>query len=298
LDQNIFCNTFPLFTLFNHLQLKNLILGSIAIILLGCNNTSSNSNVDTYKDSIIKLQEERINQLEKQLGNSNAVTIDTEPVIHNKYNQGPYDLNNLNDYFTIGSTEDEVLAVQGQPTSIQKTGYLKTFFYSGGNVSFNNGIVESYSDYGNLKIKVGTKGKISKKSNSNNGGARLGNNLNENYTSDKKAKKENEEVKYIYFTFMTTDFQIDKDPITGELKNMEHDYSEIYSISRFTYEKQQSLEFCLTKNYKEWTGKQVLLIDHVYNDRQLALMSWNIEKGRLYKYTKCSELNQFGIIAQ
>jgi hypothetical protein len=275
---------------------KLLLTSFLTFILFGCKNPSS--NVDANKDSIIKLQEERINQLEKQLSNFHVVPIDTEPVIHNNNNQKQTDLFIALDYFAIGSTEEEVLAIQGQPTSIQELANSKTFFYGNSIVSFKNGIVESYYDNGNLKIKVGTKIKNSKKSNINNGGRSSSNNLNENSTTDKKAKKENEEVKYIYFTFMTTDLQIDKDPITGELKSMDHDYSEIFSISRFTYEKQQSLEFCLTKNYKEWTGKQVLLIAHVYDDRQLALMIWNNEKGRLYNHIMCSELNQFGIIAQ
>lgn len=272
---------------------KLLFIFFVTFVCIGCNNTSSKE--DTNKDSIIKLQEERINQLQQQLNNPTVTTVDTNSTAPKKNKQ--IDLSSSLDYFTIGSTEDEVLTVQGQPTSIEKIVDSKIFFYGGSSVTFNKGIVESYRDDGNLKIKVGTNSKKIKTSDNNDNDLSSNNNF-EGSTIEKNDKKESKEVKYIYFTFMTTDVQIDIDPITNKLKNKEDDYSEIYSISGYTYQKQQALEFCLTKNYKEWTGKQVFLTAHSYDDRQLALMNWNNEKGSLYNHAMCSELMQIGIIAQ
>lgn len=272
---------------------KLLFIFFLIFVCIGCNNTSSkedtnstSSKEDTNKDSIIKLQEERINQLQQQLNNTSVTTVDTNSTTPENNKQ--IDLSSSLNYFTIGSTEDEVLAVQGQPTSIEKILDSKIFFYGGSSVTFNKGIVESYRDDGSLKIKVGTNSKKINPSNNNDN--------SENVTSEKS--NENKQVKYIYFTFMTTDVQIDIDPITKKLKNKDDDYSKIYSISGYTYQKEQALEFCLTKNYKEWFGKQVFLTAHSYDDKQLALMNWNSEKGSLYNHAMCSELMQIGIIAQ
>jgi hypothetical protein len=59
-------------------------------------------------------------------------------------------------YFTIGSTENEVLAVMGDPTSMSDYGNGdKTFSYGNSNVRFENGRVKSYDNFGkNLKIRV------------------------------------------------------------------------------------------------------------------------------------------------
>ena len=59
-------------------------------------------------------------------------------------------------YFTIGSTEDEVLNVMGDPTSISAYGSgSKIFSYGYSQVQFENGRVKSYDNYGkNLKIRV------------------------------------------------------------------------------------------------------------------------------------------------
>jgi hypothetical protein len=59
-------------------------------------------------------------------------------------------------YFTIGSTEEEVLNVMGDPTSISAYGSgSKIFSYGNSNVQFENGKVKSYDNFGkNLKIRV------------------------------------------------------------------------------------------------------------------------------------------------
>jgi hypothetical protein len=54
-------------------------------------------------------------------------------------------------YFTIGSTQDEVLAVQGTPTGIRGN----TWHYDYSSVQFLNGTVKGYSDISkNLKVRL------------------------------------------------------------------------------------------------------------------------------------------------
>jgi hypothetical protein len=58
-------------------------------------------------------------------------------------------------YFTIGSTEEEVLRVMGDPTSISGSKNNKHFWYDLDYVVFQNGRVESYSNHhGNLRLRV------------------------------------------------------------------------------------------------------------------------------------------------
>ncbi|MCH7903641.1 MAG: DnaJ domain-containing protein [Armatimonadetes bacterium] len=58
-------------------------------------------------------------------------------------------------YFTLGSTEDDVLAVQGTPSRITRSGNRKTFHYGASEVKFQDGRVVDYENYGRLKIKIG-----------------------------------------------------------------------------------------------------------------------------------------------
>lgn len=54
-------------------------------------------------------------------------------------------------HFTMGSTQDEVLAIQGTPTSVQGN----TWYYRSSSVTFSRGRVESYSNQSrNLRIKL------------------------------------------------------------------------------------------------------------------------------------------------
>jgi hypothetical protein len=54
------------------------------------------------------------------------------------------------DHFTVGSTKDEVLSVQGTPTSFND--YV--FRYGLSKVHFRNGRVVSWEDYGDLKVRA------------------------------------------------------------------------------------------------------------------------------------------------
>ena len=54
-------------------------------------------------------------------------------------------------HFTLGSTQDDVLAIQGTPTSVQGN----TWYYRSSSVTFSRGRVASYSNQsGNLRIKL------------------------------------------------------------------------------------------------------------------------------------------------
>ena len=63
------------------------------------------------------------------------------------------------DYFTIGSTKDEVLEVMGTPADIRDYTYFEVWGYGLSNVTFdNNGRVKSYANSGgNLKITMNRK---------------------------------------------------------------------------------------------------------------------------------------------
>ncbi len=54
------------------------------------------------------------------------------------------------DYFTVGSTKDEVLAVQGSPTKFTDS----TLTYGLSHVSFRGGRVSSWEDSGYPKLKA------------------------------------------------------------------------------------------------------------------------------------------------
>ncbi len=61
-----------------------------------------------------------------------------------------------NDFFTIGSTEKNVLEVMGNPTAYRDLGRLgKLMEFGLSSVKFENGKVTSYSNFdGNLKVRL------------------------------------------------------------------------------------------------------------------------------------------------
>lgn len=126
-------------------------------------------------------------------------------------------LKSQNNYFTIGSTENKVLQVQGQPSSITRMGNYSTFIYGSSSVSFTNKLVDGYNNTGNLKIKVSS---------------------SVNNTSNKKKpiNKSTKKVKWIYFTFITnSNSGYDFDRFSGNLTPRAFEYSKIFSISSYTY---------------------------------------------------------------
>jgi len=101
------------------------------------------------KDYIKNLEEKnRALEVELQELKSQPETIKTLET-KNKFD-------NSKDYFTIGSTEDEVIEVMGEPTNYLMTApEARKFHYGISTVYFYQGKVISYANLeGNLKVKV------------------------------------------------------------------------------------------------------------------------------------------------
>jgi hypothetical protein len=134
---------------------KYLFILSSYFLMTSCNQNSS----QTEKDYIRNL-EEKNRVLERELQEEK----NKPPVYIEKKSETIYipqetkkETEISRDYFTIGSTEDEVLEVMGDPTNIIDFGSIgmKQFSYGISTVSFKNGKVDGYSNFGkNLKVKV------------------------------------------------------------------------------------------------------------------------------------------------
>ncbi len=112
----------------------------LVLIIAGCNNNSS----QTEKDYIKNLEEKNA-LLEKELHE-----IKVEPQEESKESTNPSD-----EYFTIGSTEEKVLQVMGDPDSYHDFRLFKKLDYGMSSVTIENGKVESYDNFDrNLKVKV------------------------------------------------------------------------------------------------------------------------------------------------
>ncbi|MBC5995105.1 hypothetical protein [Pontibacter cellulosilyticus] len=111
-----------------------------ALFLVGCNQSVS----QTEKDYIKNL-EEKNSALEKEL-----------QALKNASESQEQASKNSNTFFTIGSTEDEVLEAMGEPTAYLKTApEAKKFIYGISTVYFYQGKVISYDNLDqNLKVKV------------------------------------------------------------------------------------------------------------------------------------------------
>lgn len=115
----------------------------IPFLIASCNNKSS----DVEKEYIKNL-EEKNKQLELELQNrENGIESNSKESESKQYE-------NSNNYFTIGSSENEVLNVMGDPNSIQNLGPYKTYYYKRSSVTFENGKVRDYDNEGNLKIRI------------------------------------------------------------------------------------------------------------------------------------------------
>lgn len=128
------------------------------LLITSCNQESSKAEKD-----YIKNLEQKNRTLEIELQNEKNKT----PVVIRKQEDEiyvpqvvPIERNITKDYFTIGSTENEVLVIMGDPSSIMELEYAKKkiYFYEHSNVTFKNGKVMEYSNLAkNLKVKVRTK---------------------------------------------------------------------------------------------------------------------------------------------
>ena len=118
----------------------------VCFLIMACNQNSS----QTEKDYIKNL-EEKNKILEKELQEQKSKSKPTVVTQESKQETNP-----PKGYFTIGSTEDEVLEVMGDPTNYMDLGSAgKRFYYGLSSVVFEKGKVESYNNFdGNLKVKV------------------------------------------------------------------------------------------------------------------------------------------------
>jgi hypothetical protein len=117
-----------------------------SLLIASCTQPPS----QTEKDYIKNL-EEKNKVLENELQEIKTKYNLTDSVQENR--QGSH---SRKTYFTIGSTEDEVLAVMGNPTSYMVTApEARKFYYGLSAVYFYQGKVISYDNLGdNLKVKV------------------------------------------------------------------------------------------------------------------------------------------------
>ncbi len=112
------------------------------LICIGCNNSNQ-----TEKDYIKNL-EEKNRLLENEISNMKNSSQDIVSDKSNAKNTG-------SDYFTIGSTEKEVLQVMGEPSSYTNLIDGKLMKFENSSVEFENGKVTGYRNYdNNLKVKV------------------------------------------------------------------------------------------------------------------------------------------------
>lgn len=148
-------------------------------------------------------------------------------------------------FYSLGATEEQVLRVQGQPTSMNTIGSFTTYHYGYSYLSFTDGYLTSYDNSNkNLRIKIIP-------------------------TSQNQKKKGSGVTKYVYFIFSDGTFYGDS-PIT-----------ELFTIENYTYENFAAFEFCITKEYKKESGENATVLSVLKSDRSAILQKWNEEKGRI-----------------
>jgi curved DNA-binding protein CbpA len=140
--------------------------------------TSNNYNrftIGSTKNEVLNIQGNptrttKFDMLDEEIWyyNSSSVTFksgkvdeysDNSNILKVKYNNETQDVNesqNFNSYFTMGSTKNEVLIIQGNPTRTTKFDMLdeEIWYYNSSSVTFKSGKVNEYSDNNNiLKVK-------------------------------------------------------------------------------------------------------------------------------------------------
>jgi hypothetical protein len=226
----------------------------ISLFFLGatsCNQSSS----QTEKDYINNL-EEKNRALEKELqeekNKSSSYTEKTpEPISTLQETQRKAEV--PKEYFTIGSTETEVLDIQGDPSSINDLGgSSKLFMYGSSMITFRNGQVVSYSNLdNNLKIRIGSKTK------------------SEN-SSDTQSEATKGNTKYVYFYCFIQDL------------NLEIYYSKIYKITDFNEDRLFKIKNCLVEQirfFKQQSGK-IDLFEYTFDSFTKASEQWNGQTGK------------------
>lgn len=149
-------------------------------------------------------------------------------------------------YYSLGATEEQVLRIQGQPTSMSTTGSFTTYHYGYSYLSFTDGYLTSYDNSNrNLRIKI-----------------------KPTYQQNKTVKSSGVTM-YAYFIYLT-DNLYGPSPI-----------SELFTINNYTYKMLDSFEFCLTKEYKQNYGGNATVIQVLKSNRSEILNKWNEEKGSI-----------------
>jgi hypothetical protein len=127
----------------------------VLLSVIACEQKQSKTEAD-----YIKNLEEKNQALENELqAEKNKPPVIIEKPAEKIYvpQEAPIERNIPKDYFTIGSTEDEVIEVMGDPTNVMDFGTIgmKRFSYGLSSVSFKNGRVDGYSNFDkNLKVKM------------------------------------------------------------------------------------------------------------------------------------------------
>jgi outer membrane protein assembly factor BamE (lipoprotein component of BamABCDE complex) len=91
---------------------------------------------------------EFINNKVKEFSNNGKLKIKLNP-------QNTFD----GTFFTIGSSKDEVLNIQGTPSSISEYGNTSNWYYGSSRIEFINNKVKEFSNTGKLKIKLNPQNK-------------------------------------------------------------------------------------------------------------------------------------------
>ena len=130
----------------------------MSFVILSCNQKRQ-EHAELEKEYIENLEEKNriLEQELKELKQSDGAKVSTNRSASAKeaQPQSPK-AESSPGYFTIGSTEEEVLDVMGDPTSLSDLGSNdKVYRYDGSSIDFRNGRVESYYNGGkNLKVRV------------------------------------------------------------------------------------------------------------------------------------------------
>ena len=125
------------------------------LLFISCNQNSSEA-----EKQYIKNLEQKNAALEQQLQdekNKPPIVIEKKQDVSYTPQEMPTIKDVPKNYFTIGSTEEEVLDVMGDPTSIEafESSNSKWFYYGFSVVKFKDGRVNSYDEVNRkLKIKV------------------------------------------------------------------------------------------------------------------------------------------------
>ena len=120
--------------------MKKYYLILLVAVCIGCINNSS----QTEKEYIKNLEKKNA-ALEKELHQKKD----------NSQVESEESTKNSSNYFTIGSTEDEVIKIMGDPESYNDLGMFKKLYYGMSSVTIEDGKVKSYDNSdGNLKVKM------------------------------------------------------------------------------------------------------------------------------------------------